>query len=238
MRTGLNTLSDTKNRIMTIDDDYEEIHRLYFQDGHSMKAIAERYGYRTSGPISRIFKIHGWIPRPVAKKQIIMNLDEIRKLYFEEGLTQSEIAKHFGFKSKTPIRRIFIEQGWESRHRWRNIDPHEVYELYFAKKFSLQKVADHLGLNSLYQVICVFEAHGWKPRSSNAPRRNIDSEEVHHIANFIAEEDTDIPYSLLVFHPQYFLKDLPITPKVQVEECLNAARNKLNRINLGNKHLI
>ena len=66
----------------------------------------------------------------------------------------------------------------------------------------------------------------------------IDAGEVGAIAGFIASIDDDIPYSLLVFHPDYQLRDLPITPRSQVEECVAAARQHLNRVHVGNMHLL
>lgn len=66
----------------------------------------------------------------------------------------------------------------------------------------------------------------------------VDAAEVGKIARFIASIDDDIPYSLLVFHPDYMLNDLPITPRPQVEACVAAARQYLNRVNVGNTHLL
>lgn len=66
----------------------------------------------------------------------------------------------------------------------------------------------------------------------------VDKEEVHKIAQFIAELDKSIPYSLLVFHPDSFLMDLPVTPLKQVKECFEAAKNHLDNVHIGNKHLI
>lgn len=66
----------------------------------------------------------------------------------------------------------------------------------------------------------------------------LDMEEVGAIARFIASIDDDIPYSLLVFFPDYMLTDLPVTPRVQVEECVAAARQYLNRVHVGNMHLL
>jgi pyruvate formate lyase activating enzyme len=66
----------------------------------------------------------------------------------------------------------------------------------------------------------------------------IDTEEVEQLARFIAGIDPDISYSLLIFHPDYALTDLPITPKKQVEECFFAVRQHLTRVHIGNFHLL
>ncbi len=66
----------------------------------------------------------------------------------------------------------------------------------------------------------------------------VDKEEVKGIASFLASLDESIPYSLLVFHPDYRLSDLPITPKSQVFECYDVARRYLKKVNIGNLHLL
>ncbi len=66
----------------------------------------------------------------------------------------------------------------------------------------------------------------------------VDGEEVGAIARFIAQLDCRIPYSLLVFHPDYLLTDLPVTPRKQVDECLAEASRHLSRVNVGNVHLL
>ena len=66
----------------------------------------------------------------------------------------------------------------------------------------------------------------------------VDGREVKEIARFISEQDADIPYSLLVFHPDYLLTDLPTTPRVQVEESFSEAKRYLRRVNVGNLHLL
>ena len=66
----------------------------------------------------------------------------------------------------------------------------------------------------------------------------VDAKEVAGIAEFIASLNPEIPYSLLVFHPDYYMRDLPITPRKQVEECYNAARKHLKNIHIGNIHLL
>jgi len=67
----------------------------------------------------------------------------------------------------------------------------------------------------------------------------IDTEEVYKIAKFIAQLNSEIPYSLLAFYPQFFMPDLPVTSRKQAEECYEAAKRAgLKNINLGNVHLL
>ncbi|MCX8175702.1 MAG: radical SAM protein [Candidatus Bathyarchaeota archaeon] len=66
----------------------------------------------------------------------------------------------------------------------------------------------------------------------------VDNVEVENIAKFIAEINPEIPYSLLVFHPEFMMKDLPITPPEQVKRCYEAAKRYLKNVHIGNLHLL
>lgn len=66
----------------------------------------------------------------------------------------------------------------------------------------------------------------------------VDVEEIKSIAKFISEINDEIPYSLSIFHPDFFMGDLPITPRKQVEECFNMAKKYLKNVHLGNAHLL
>ena len=66
----------------------------------------------------------------------------------------------------------------------------------------------------------------------------VNHEEVEQIAKFISNINTKVPYSLLVFHGDYQMRDLPITPRNQAEKCLEVAKNYLENVNLGNKFLL
>ncbi len=66
----------------------------------------------------------------------------------------------------------------------------------------------------------------------------VNHEEVEEIARFIASINEDIPYSLLIFHPDYKMKDLPITPREQVEKCLHVAKKHLKNVHVGNMFLL
>ncbi len=66
----------------------------------------------------------------------------------------------------------------------------------------------------------------------------IDKEEVEKIAQYIASFDPDIPYSLLAFHPNFKMRDMPITTRTLTEECYSVASKYLHRVHVGNKHLL
>lgn len=67
----------------------------------------------------------------------------------------------------------------------------------------------------------------------------VDAEEVGCIARFIANLNPDIPYSLLGFHPHFFMPDLPRTSVRHAEEAEAAARSAgLTRVRVGNRHLL
>ncbi|MBC7081700.1 MAG: radical SAM protein [Thermoplasmatales archaeon] len=66
----------------------------------------------------------------------------------------------------------------------------------------------------------------------------IDSEEVEKIAKFISSLDENIPYSLLAFHPDFKMLDMPFTTKKLAMECYASAKKHLKRVNIGNEHLL
>lgn len=62
----------------------------------------------------------------------------------------------------------------------------------------------------------------------------VDEKEVGSIAKFISDLSPEVPYSLLVFHPDFVMRDLPVTPVEQVVRCYNSAKKYLRRVNVGN----
>ncbi len=67
----------------------------------------------------------------------------------------------------------------------------------------------------------------------------IDEREIGAIAEFIAGLDADIPFSLLAFHPRFYMSDLPVTPRALADRCCQAARDAgLNKVRIGNVHLL
>jgi len=66
----------------------------------------------------------------------------------------------------------------------------------------------------------------------------VDEYEVESIARFLADLNPDIPYSLLVFHPDYAMRDLPVTPPKHVRRCYEVASKHLRRVHIGNLTLL
>lgn len=66
----------------------------------------------------------------------------------------------------------------------------------------------------------------------------VDEGEVENIARFLAALNPEFPYSLLVFHPDDRLRDLPVTPLSQAKAAYQAAKRHLRRVNIGNLHLL
>jgi pyruvate formate lyase activating enzyme len=62
--------------------------------------------------------------------------------------------------------------------------------------------------------------------------------EIGKIAWFISDLNPDIPYSLLAFHPDYQMMDIPVTSRKMAIECYKMAKRYLNRVNIGNKYLL
>jgi len=67
----------------------------------------------------------------------------------------------------------------------------------------------------------------------------IDEEEVKGISRWIASLNSDIPFTLLAFHPQFFFKDLPVTPRDLALRCKEVAEGEgVRRVRIGNLHLL
>ena len=63
--------------------------------------------------------------------------------------------------------------------------------------------------------------------------------EIYAIASFIAAYNPYTPYSLLGFHPQYRMRDLPPTSRKEADSCLFAAQEAgLYNVHLANRHLL
>lgn len=66
----------------------------------------------------------------------------------------------------------------------------------------------------------------------------VDAQEVESITRFISTLDPTIPYGLLVFYPAFMMRDLPVTPIRQVIDCYQVAKKHLDKVHVGNLHLL
>ncbi len=67
----------------------------------------------------------------------------------------------------------------------------------------------------------------------------INDEEIRGIASFIADLDPTIPYSLLAFHPTYFMDDMPYTRREDAERFYRICKREgLEKVRIGNPWLL
>ncbi|RLE37374.1 radical SAM protein [Candidatus Woesearchaeota archaeon] len=67
----------------------------------------------------------------------------------------------------------------------------------------------------------------------------VDEYEVENIARFLAELDPEIPYTLLAFHPEYKMLELPTTSRNHAYRALEAAKRAgLKHVSIGNIWLL
>ena len=67
----------------------------------------------------------------------------------------------------------------------------------------------------------------------------VDDKEIRAIASFIADLDPTIPYSLLAFHPLYYMEDMPYTKREDAERYLQICKEEgLQKVRVGNPWLL
>ncbi len=66
----------------------------------------------------------------------------------------------------------------------------------------------------------------------------VTPDEVEEIAKFISSISPDIPYSLLAFHPDFMMRDMPHTLRKTALECKKRAERHLKRVRIGNPWLL
>ncbi|KPK96495.1 MAG: hypothetical protein AMJ95_13950 [Omnitrophica WOR_2 bacterium SM23_72] len=67
----------------------------------------------------------------------------------------------------------------------------------------------------------------------------VDIYEIGRLAEFIAGLNPEIPYSLLAFHPHFYMHELPTTSRSHAEKAKQAAQKAgLKNVRIGNIHLL
>jgi AraC-like DNA-binding protein len=180
IRSTTEQMNDELRRLLPTpynEIDQEEVHRLYFIERISQAEIAKRYGYKSPKPIRRIFRGRKWKTRPASVPAREVDPEEVYRLYFEEKKSLKEIAKHFGYVSINPIRRIFKEQTWKTRCLENDIDVEELKLLYFEMKRTLKEVSEYYECSHA-TIRLVLKKNGLKARNL---LRDINPEEVYHL---------------------------------------------------------
>ncbi len=67
----------------------------------------------------------------------------------------------------------------------------------------------------------------------------VDDGEIRALASFIADLDPTIPYSLLAFHPLYYMDDMPYTKREDAERFVRICEEEgLQKVRIGNPWLL
>lgn len=203
---SLETTNLSKRKESPIDPD--EVYQLYFKKGLTMVQVGQRLGYESASPIRRIFRERGWTPRrinPIVRSREDLDEEEVRRLYFDLGLSLLDVAKEM-HTSTRHLRRLFRERGWKAHynplmrdsktvdsdgfepHHVRITDPQvlakEVYRLYFDEGLSQSHVGDRLGY-SVSVIRRIFRENGWTVRISigaGTRRRYFKTDEERRLA--------------------------------------------------------
>lgn len=82
------------------------------------------------------------------KKKTEETLEEkIHRLYFNEGLTQEDVATKISI-SRSSVQKVFKENEWEGRRSRRTTDVDELKRLYYEEGLTQEEVAKKLGIAS------------------------------------------------------------------------------------------
>ncbi len=169
-----------------------------------------------------------------ASRKILRKSQEannIKRICWEtNGLEDPRVMKEIG--------KIALESGGIIKIDWKAYTP-EVYE-------ALTGVNGYSAVERIKENVNILvELSKDRPEvpllvvSTLIVPHYVDAIEVKKIAKYLASLDENIPYSLLAFHPQHLMKDLPRTSKKQMSECYREAKMAgLKNINIGNYWLL
>ncbi|MGY5853326.1 MAG: hypothetical protein RTU92_07175 [Candidatus Thorarchaeota archaeon] len=119
----------------------------------------------------------------MSSKSPDIRTEDVYRLYFEEGMTQRQIAQKLGLSSHARINRIFKVNGWEARSAApprEEADSEEVYRLYFDEQKSMKEVAEILGLKGISPIQRIFKENRWNVRGrwgQGCPRRSFSNDD-------------------------------------------------------------
>ena len=70
----------------------------------------------------------------------------IHELYFDQGLTQREVAEQLGI-SRNKVQSIFKVMGWTGRRQTRAIDAKEIHQLYEKENLTQEEIAKRFNVS-------------------------------------------------------------------------------------------
>ncbi|MHA1637701.1 MAG: helix-turn-helix domain-containing protein [Candidatus Thorarchaeota archaeon] len=156
--------------------DPEEIRKLHHDDAISIRGIARKLGVPRAN-IRKVFREHDLeILTPIDASRSI-DVEEVRRLYFEEILSKTKIADSLE-TSIHSINAIFRRERWETRPtgRKKNIDSDEVERLY-QEGVPRKEIAEKLGCSqtTIHKIFSKFEL---APIRTHSHSGELDSTEV------------------------------------------------------------
>ena len=117
----------------------------------------------------------------------------IHGLYFEEGLTQREVAESFGI-SRSKVQNVFKVMGWTARRQKRSITNEEVLVLYEKEGLTQAEIAKRFNVSKSYIYKILKEEI---PEDLRKQRRiDIDLEDLYHFYCDIGLSQSDIAKAL------------------------------------------
>lgn len=105
--------------------------------------------------------------------------NRIHELYFENGMTQKEVAEALGL-SRTRVQTVFKRMGWKGRSVDRAVDSTGIRTLHDDEHLTQKEIADKLGVSRAYVYKILRESR--KADYSRRSRRiDFDLEKAYHL---------------------------------------------------------
>lgn len=154
-------------------------------------------------------------------------------IFFEYAFDIAKLAKEVG------IANIFVTNGYMTKEALDMISPYldaaNVDLKSFSEDFYYRRCKAKLK-PVLESITYMYQLGIWIEITTLViPGENDSEEELHKIADFIANLDKDIPWHISRFFPQYRLMDYPLTPMIILKKAYDIGKEHgLRYIYLGN----
>ncbi len=102
-------------------------------------------------------------------------IEAVRALYYDEGLTMLEVSRKLGYKSTKRVQRIFKEQNWTPRPAGVprcSLDVEKAKNLHYRDGLTLREIAERTGYHES-TIRKFFKKHGLKPRRDLAASKRV-----------------------------------------------------------------